>query len=187
MSQSPRGYVTEVVFNARVHDLEVRLAVLEGRAHPTSTTDDTTLASMAQQRDAAIREWEAARAATTTALSAHDAVRRERDIAVKERDTARRERGAALQERDTARRERGAALEERDTARWERDAAQATLGLRSAVTPNMVEQYDRIKDRLGRLYQGTQVGEEWKQRQENELDNIQRAFTNNHRLMAGSL
>lgn len=32
MSQAPPSYVTEVVFNARVHALEVRLAVLEGRS-----------------------------------------------------------------------------------------------------------------------------------------------------------
>lgn len=163
---------------------------------------------MAQQRDAAILERDAARAATATAVADRDAARRERDNAAKERDTAVRERDTArssmkaalserdttikkwdtaVNERDTARRERGAALQERDAARREREAAEATLALRSAVTPDMVEQYDRIKERLRRLYLGTQVGQEWEQKQENELENINRAFTNNHRSMASSL
>lgn len=148
---------------------------------------------MAQQRDAAILERDAARAATATAVSDRDAARRERDNAVKERDTAVRERDAThaatvtvVYDRDAARRERDNAAKEREAARREREAAQATLALRSAVTPNMVEQYDRINDRLGSLYQGTRVGQEWEQRQENELENICRAFRNNHRSMASS-
>lgn len=149
---------------------------------------------MAQQRDAAILERDAARAATATAVADRDAARRERDNAAKERDTAVRERDtarssmkAALSERDTTIKKWDTAVNERDTARREREAAEATLALRSAVTPIMVEQYDRIKERLGRLYLGTQVGQEWEQRQENELENINRAFTNNHRSMASSL
>ncbi|KAI5838484.1 hypothetical protein DFP73DRAFT_588337 [Morchella snyderi] len=212
MSQAPPGYVTEVVFNARVHALEVKLAVLDGRTHPTSITDETTLVSMIQQRDAALRERDAAHAATATAVSDRDAANRGRYTAVKERDTAVGERDTAVSERDTAYSSLKAALSEqditnkkwdtainatvkewytavseRDTALQERDAARAALALRSTVTPNMVEQYDRIKDRLGNLYQGTEVGRRWEQRQENELDNIHRAFTNNHRSMADSL
>ncbi|KAI5836696.1 hypothetical protein DFP73DRAFT_570692 [Morchella snyderi] len=88
-SVGPPG-VPDAAYNTRMQAFEERLALLEERPHAASTSlIDSDLIAMTQERDAAIRERDAARLILVSVTSERDATRNERDSAMKERDVAR--------------------------------------------------------------------------------------------------